>query len=149
MVMYEATYKRLKEKEPTTMSKKAAAKKTTETADPRMEAIRDAVIDPKPAKEAKPAKAAKAKPAPKAKAAKKAASKAKATAKKAAAPANGKGATILAMIARKGGATATELQEATGWQPHSVRGFISTAGKKGLAKITSAKREDGQRVYSA
>jgi hypothetical protein len=28
-----------------------------------------------------------------------------------------------------------------------VRGFLSTANKKGLAKIVSAKREDGQSVY--
>jgi hypothetical protein len=86
------------------------------------------------------AAAAKAKPAKKA---------AKAKPAKPAAKKTGKGATILALIARKGGATATELQEATGWQAHSVRGFLSTATKKGLAKITSAKRDDGQRVYSA
>lgn len=78
---------------------------------------------------------------------------AKAAAKKTAAaptPALGKGATILALITRKGGATATELQNATGWQAHSVRGFLSTANKKGLAKnIASARREDGARVYTA
>jgi hypothetical protein len=85
------------------------------------------------------------------KAAKPAAKKAakKTAVKKGAKPATGKGATILAMIARKGGATATELQNATGWQAHSVRGFLSVANKKGLAKVASAKREDGQRVYSA
>ena len=38
---------------------------------------------------------------------------------------------------------------ATNWQKHSVRGFIAgTVGKKlGLA-VASAKRGDGQRVYS-
>ena len=74
----------------------------------------------------------------------------RAVAKKAAKPAkaNGKGATILALIQRAGGATAAELQQATGWQAHSVRGFLSTAKKRGT-KIASAKREDGQRVYSA
>ena len=73
----------------------------------------------------------------------------KAGAKKAAKAtrANGKGAAILALIQRNGGATAGELQQATGWQPHSVRGFLSTAKKRGT-KIASAKREDGQRVYS-
>ena len=79
---------------------------------------------------------------------KKAAAK-KPAAKKAAPAKNGKGATILALIAREGGATAAELQKATGWQAHSVRGFLSAASKKGLAKFSSAKREDGQRVYSA
>jgi hypothetical protein len=62
---------------------------------------------------------------------------------------NGKGATILALIAREGGATAAELQQATGWQAHSVRGFLNTASKKGRVQNRSAKREDGQRVYSA
>src|SRR5215471_8925856 len=56
-----------------------------------------------------------------------------------------KGATILALIQRDGGATAAELQQATGWQPHSVRGFLSTARKKPGLKIASARRDDGQR----
>jgi hypothetical protein len=59
-----------------------------------------------------------------------------------------KGATIMDLIQRNGGATAAELQQATGWQPHSVRGFLSTASKKQGLKIASARREDGQRVYS-
>ena len=39
--------------------------------------------------------------------------------------------------------------KATGWQPHSVRGFLSgTVGKKlGLA-VVSTKGEDGERTYS-
>jgi hypothetical protein len=39
--------------------------------------------------------------------------------------------------------------KATGWQSHSVRGFISgTVGKKMGLSITSAKNEAGDRVYS-
>ena len=39
--------------------------------------------------------------------------------------------------------------KATGWLPHSVRGFISGAlGKKMGLKVESTKREDGERVYS-
>ena len=61
----------------------------------------------------------------------------------------GKGATILALVQRNGGATAAELHQATGWQPHSVRGFLSgVIGKKMGLKLASARREDGQRVYS-
>jgi hypothetical protein len=39
--------------------------------------------------------------------------------------------------------------EATGWQAHSVRGFVSgTMGKKMGLRVESTKREDGTRVYS-
>ena len=73
----------------------------------------------------------------------------RATAKKTAEPKANKGATILALIQREGGATASELQQASGWQAHSVRGFISGAlGTKMGLKIDSTKRDDGERVYS-
>jgi Protein of unknown function (DUF3489) len=55
--------------------------------------------------------------------------------------------TIVTLIERKGGATLTEIMEATGWQAHSVRGTLSTLGK--TMKIESAKNEDGARTYSA
>ncbi len=60
-----------------------------------------------------------------------------------------KTAKVLDLLKRPGGATLKELMKATGWQPHSVRGFISgTLGKKlGLA-VTSAKGEDGERRYT-
>jgi hypothetical protein len=39
--------------------------------------------------------------------------------------------TILDLLKRPGGVTAKELMKATGWQPHSVRGFLcGTIGKK-------------------
>jgi hypothetical protein len=42
-----------------------------------------------------------------------------------------------------------ELMKATGWQPHSVRGFLSGAVRKKLGlTIMSAKGEDGERGYS-
>ena len=62
-------------------------------------------------------------------------------------PKQSKGGTILEMIGRAKGATLAEIMEATSWQAHSVRGFISTAGKKHGLKIDSSKNEAGDRVY--
>jgi hypothetical protein len=61
--------------------------------------------------------------------------------------AESKGSKILEMIGRPKGATLSEIMNATTWQAHSVRGFISTAGKKHSIKIESSKSEAGERVY--
>ena len=83
----------------------------------------------------KEAKAGKAKPAP---------------AKGAGPPrAESKGAKILELIGRPKGATLAEIQKATDWQKHSIRGFLSTAAKKHGLKIESTKTEAGDRVYQA
>ena len=56
---------------------------------------------------------------------------------------------VLDLLKRSGGATAKELMKATGWQAHSVRGFLSgTVGKKMGLAVTSTKGEDGERSYS-
>jgi hypothetical protein len=63
--------------------------------------------------------------------------------------AGSKTAKILALLKRPGGATAKQLMKATGWQPHSVRGFLSgTVGKKMGLTVTSTKSGDGERSYS-
>jgi hypothetical protein len=68
--------------------------------------------------------------------------------RKATAPrAETKGTKILEMIRRAKGATLAEIMRATGWQAHTVRGFISTAGKKHALEIESSKNESGDRVY--
>jgi len=60
-----------------------------------------------------------------------------------------KTAKVLDLLKRPGGATAKELMKSTGWQPHSVRGFLSGhVGKKLGLTVESIKREDGERVYS-
>jgi hypothetical protein len=57
--------------------------------------------------------------------------------------------TVLALLRRPQGATLAELQKATGWQSHSVRGFLSGALRKNMGlKVKSGKRENGERVYS-
>jgi hypothetical protein len=60
-----------------------------------------------------------------------------------------KTAKVLDLLKRPGGVTAKELMKATGWQPHSVRGFLSgTVGKKMGLTVASTKGEDGERTYS-
>ena len=60
-----------------------------------------------------------------------------------------KAAKILALLRRPGGATAEQLMKATGWQPHSVRGFLSGTVRKKLGfAITSTKGDNGERSYS-
>jgi phage protein D len=60
-----------------------------------------------------------------------------------------KTAKVLDLLKRDGGATAKELLRVTGWQPHSLRGFLSgTVGKKMGLTVVSAKGEDGERSYS-
>ena len=60
-----------------------------------------------------------------------------------------KTARILDLLKRPDGVTMKELMNATNWQPHSVRGFISgTIGKKMGLVVTSTKGENGERSYS-
>jgi hypothetical protein len=94
---------------------------------------------PKPAKKAKGNKAAKAAPTP---------------AQDASTPrvprAFSKQAIVRDMLLRAGGATLQEIMAETGWQKHTVRGFISTLTKKTGIAITSTRRESDQaRVYEA
>jgi hypothetical protein len=60
-----------------------------------------------------------------------------------------KGAKVLDLLKRSGGATGKDLMKATGWQAHSVRGFISgILGRKMGLTVTSTKGDDGERRYS-
>jgi len=53
------------------------------------------------------------------------------------------------MLRAEGGATVDEIVEATGWQPHSVRGAMSGALKKRLGlTIASGEVEGRDRVYA-
>ena len=54
---------------------------------------------------------------------------------------------VLAMLRRQEGATIEEMVEATGWQAHSVRGFLSGALKKKAGLDLQSTKEDGRRVY--
>jgi hypothetical protein len=55
---------------------------------------------------------------------------------------------ILKLLRRKKGASVKDLQEATGWQAHSVRGFLSGTVKKRLGlPLQSEHSEKGGRRY--
>jgi hypothetical protein len=111
---------------------------TKTTKKPRAGARRPHVATPKP----KPGK--KATPAKRAPTGRR-----KAQVAKPGAGSGSKTARILDLLRRPGGATARELLKAIGWQAHSLRGFLSgTVGKKMGLALTSAKGEDGERVYS-
>jgi hypothetical protein len=56
---------------------------------------------------------------------------------------------ILKLLTGPGGASLKTLMNTTGWQAHSVRGFVSgTLGKKMGLTVISAKGETGERRYS-
>ena len=93
--------------------------------------------------------ASKAKSANKTTSAKKGAKGPKAGNKVTGAREGSKTAQVLNMLNQSGGATLKELMKATGWQRHSVRGFLSgTLGKKMKLTVTSTKVEGGERTYS-
>ena len=130
---------------------------TTSTIENREPAQATATEKPEPPKKARVAapkprvRPAKAKSASKTTPAKKGA---KAAHKTTAATADrvrqgSKTAKVLELVKRSGGATLKHIMKATGWQSHSVRGFLSgTLGKKMGLKIESSKTNDGERVYS-
>ncbi|MBA3973364.1 MAG: hypothetical protein C0504_03990 [Candidatus Solibacter sp.] len=56
-----------------------------------------------------------------------------------------KKAIVLDLLKRPEGASLADIQSATGWQPHSVRGFISGAlGKKMGLTVESIKTDAGR-----
>jgi len=54
-----------------------------------------------------------------------------------------KKAESIAMIKRAKGATLAEIVEATGWQKHTIWGFVSILGSKGWDKTDSSKNGRG------
>ena len=51
------------------------------------------------------------------------------------------------MMKRAKGANLAEIMQATAWQAHTVRGFVSILGSKGGLKIESSKSAAGERSY--
>ena len=57
-----------------------------------------------------------------------------------------KAAQVYTLLCRPEGATVRELQDLTGWQRHSVRGFLSANLRKQGRRVRSFERA-GERVY--
>jgi len=51
------------------------------------------------------------------------------------------------MLQSPAGATIDAMMKATGWQQHSVRGFLAGVVRKRLKLKLGSKKVDGERVY--
>jgi hypothetical protein len=54
---------------------------------------------------------------------------------------------VLAALRSPSGATLKELMKLTGWQSHSVRGFLSAQVTKRMGLRVKSSKRDGERVY--
>jgi hypothetical protein len=54
---------------------------------------------------------------------------------------------VVAMLKSPAGATIDAIRKATGWQQHSVRGFLAGVVRKRLKLKLGSKKVDGKRVY--
>jgi hypothetical protein len=55
---------------------------------------------------------------------------------------------VVTMLRSPDGATIAAMMKATGWQQHSVRGFLAGVVRKKLNLNLNSKKIDGSRVYS-
>ena len=60
---------------------------------------------------------------------------------------NSKQSRVIAMLQSPAGTTIAAMIKATGWQQHSVRGFLAGVVRKRLKLKLSSKKVDGNRVY--
>ena len=54
---------------------------------------------------------------------------------------------VIEMLQSTGGTTIAAVMKATGWQQHSVRGFLAGVVRKRLKLSLDSQRIDGERVY--
>jgi Protein of unknown function (DUF3489) len=63
------------------------------------------------------------------------------------AAAGSKQSRVIAMLHSPAGATIAAMMKATGWQPHSMRGFLAGVVRKRLKLNLTSKKIAGTRVY--
>ena len=61
--------------------------------------------------------------------------------------ARSKQARVIAMLQSPTGTTIAAIIKATGWQPHSVRGFLAGVVRKRLKLKLASKKINGNRIY--
>ena len=54
---------------------------------------------------------------------------------------------VIAQLSSSGGTTIAAMMKTTGWQQHSVRGFLAGVVRKKLKLRLTSKKIDGTRVY--
>ena len=60
---------------------------------------------------------------------------------------NSKQSRVVAMLQAPGGATIAAMMQATGWQKHSVRGFLAGVVRKRLKLKLTSEKVDDNRIY--
>ncbi len=61
--------------------------------------------------------------------------------------ANSKQSRVVAMLQSPGGATIAAMMQETGWQQHSVRGFLAGVVRRKLKLKLQSEKIDGHRIY--
>jgi Protein of unknown function (DUF3489) len=56
-------------------------------------------------------------------------------------------ARVIAMLQSPTGATIASIMKATGWQQHSVRGFLAGVVRRRLKLTLASKKINGNRIY--
>ena len=54
---------------------------------------------------------------------------------------------VLGLLSKLGGVTIAAIMRSTGWQQHSVRGFLAGVVRRKLGLKLASEKNDGQRVY--
>jgi Protein of unknown function (DUF3489) len=54
---------------------------------------------------------------------------------------------VIAMLQSPTGTTIAAIMKATGWQPHSVRGFLAGVVRKRLKLTLTSRKVNGSRIY--